>query len=317
MLCPCCSGSEYEVCCAKLHRGALPETALQLMRSRFSAYALNKPEYIIATTDPASPGYSENKFTWKRSLSQFSQSTEFQQLKILDFKENGPISIVVFVAVIEQGGEDATFTERSYFEKSRGRWFYRNGEVARGEVKALVEEAPLNLLPLVYYDDQFLRKRAEEIPLITNGTKEFIEQMIATMDSFGGLGLASIQVRDAQKMFVIRTPIEEDGERVGLGAVQVFINPKLSDPGREVWDASEGCLSIPTIRALVERPRDITIDYTTLEGERVERRVSNWEARVIMHENDHLQGTLFIDRLRKKERSEIEPFLNKLKERSN
>lgn len=315
MICPCCSGHEYEVCCALFHRGALPENALQLMRSRFSAYALNMPDYLIATTDPASPNYSENKFSWKRSLSHFSQNTEFQQLKILDFKESGLFATVVFVAVIAQGGSDATFTERSYFERSRGRWYYRNGEVARGEVMELVDGDPINLLPLVYYDDPFLRKKADEIPYITNATKALIEQMIETMDSFAALGLAAPQVHLAEKVFVIRTPIEEGRERVGLGDVQVFINPKLSDPSRELWEAPEGCLSIPTIRAMVERPCEITIGYTTLEGERVERRASNWEARVIMHENDHLQGTLFIDRLGNKERSELEPFLTKLKER--
>lgn len=315
MLCPCCTGQEYEVCCAPFHKGVLPDNALQLMRSRYSAYALNKPDYIIATTDPAAPSYSENKFAWKRHLSHFSQNTDFQRLKILDFKESDLFAIVTFVAVIAQHGEDSTFTERSIFQKIQGRWYYRNGEMEQGEVKALVQETPVDLLPVVYYDDPFLRKKAEGIDHITNGTKELARQMVETMDSFSALGIAAPQIHQSIKLFVLRTPIERDGERVGLGDVQVFVNPKLSDPSHELWKAPEGCLSIPTIRALVERPREITVEYTGLDGVRIERRAANWEARVIMHENDHLQGTLFIDRLDKKGRDELAPYLDKLKKR--
>lgn len=285
------------------------------MRSRYSAYVLNKPDYIIGTTHPASPGYSQNKFGWSRSLSQFSKVSSFSGLKILDFQERGLFGCVTFVAFLTQEGQEATFTERSYFEKVGEKWFYRNGEWAQGENHQLVKPGGLNLLPLVYYDDPFLRQKAMAVEDITDDVKTLVAMMIDTMDSFSALGLAAPQVHSYQKLFVFRTPLEKEGERVGLGEVQVFIDPKLSDPSSESWKAIEGCLSIPTIRQVVERPKEITVEYTTIEGLRCEKRVSGWEARVVMHENDHLQGTLFIDRLKRHEREEIEGALRDLDKR--
>lgn len=127
--CPCCSMKEYDNCCKRFHEGSLPENALQLMRSRYSAYVLNIPDYIIATTHPANPQYSEDKFSWKRSISQFSRISSFHKLEILDFKENKALATVTFTAYLSQEAHEATFTERSFFEKINNRWLYRDGQL--------------------------------------------------------------------------------------------------------------------------------------------------------------------------------------------
>lgn len=127
--CPCCSGKSYDECCKLFHEGAMPENALQLMRSRYSAYVLNLPDYIVATTHPANPHYSENKFSWKRSISQFSRNSSFEKLEILDFKENKTEATVTFTAHLSQGNRDATFTEKSYFEKKDNQWLYLDGQL--------------------------------------------------------------------------------------------------------------------------------------------------------------------------------------------
>ena len=95
----------------------------------------------------------------------------------------------------------------------------------------------------------------------------------------------------------------------------MFINPHLSLPSEESWKAAEGCLSIPMIRSIVERPKEITVEYTTIEGKKIKERVSGWTARVIMHENDHLNGILFIDRLEKEEQLKLVPILENLERR--
>ena len=128
--CPCCSAESYKACCRRFHEGRLPENALQLMRSRYSAYALDIPDYIIATTHPANPHYSENRDAWKEDISQFSRSSSFRKLEILDFKEKGTLATVTFTAHIFQGSRDVTFTEKSSFEKVNGRWLYQSGEIA-------------------------------------------------------------------------------------------------------------------------------------------------------------------------------------------
>lgn len=126
LTCPCFSGKKYVECCKPFHQGTLPENALQLMRSRYCAYALNLPDYIIETTHPESNLYSKNKSAWKENISQFANQTSFLNLKILDFNESGSSAIVIFTAYLSQHGKDATFTEKSYFEKKNNRWLYKS-----------------------------------------------------------------------------------------------------------------------------------------------------------------------------------------------
>lgn len=305
---------EYELCCKPFHDGAIPATALELMRSRYAAYALNLPDYIVATTHPASPQYDDNKFAWKRSISQFSKSTSFNNLEILDFKENKAMATVAFIAYISQNHQDATFTEKSYFEKVNGRWLYRGGQLAPGHALNLITTGPLKLLPLAYYGDPILRKKADAINEITPDLLTFIEEMIETMDASNGIGLAAPQVHHSIRLFVIRKPIEKN-DTFEAGEVKVFINPILSQPSAETWKAPEGCLSIPTLRFEVERPKEINVEYTTIDGNRVIEKVSGWEAKVIMHEYDHIEGILYIDHLTPEEQESLIPVLKNLSER--
>lgn len=313
--CPCCSGRAYDECCKLFHEGTMPENALQLMRSRYSAYVLNLPDYILASTHPASPQYSENKFSWKRRISQFSRNSSFEKLEILDFKENKTVATVTFTAHLSQDTRDATFTERSYFEKKGNQWLYRGGQLTQGHEPNLVTTGQLRLLPLAYYGDPILTKKADPIIEITDDIRKLVEEMIETMDACNGIGLAAPQIHHSIRLFVIRTPIETEQDKFEPGEVKVFINPTLSLPSSETWKESEGCLSIPTIRSLVERPKEITVEYTSLDGGLIEKRFSGWEARVIMHENDHIEGILFIDRLDKEERMQLTPFLQNLEKR--
>lgn len=312
--CPCFSGKEYDVCCKPFHQGQLPSNALLLMRSRYSAYALNLADYLIETTHPASPQYTDNKFSWKRSISHFIKHTTFQKLEILDFKEKSTLATVTFTAYILQEGHDATFTEKSYFEKLRNRWFYRGGQLVQGYAPNLIT-GQFKLLPLAYYGDPILRKKAEEITEITPEIKKLVEDMIETMDVCDGVGLAAPQVHHSIRLFVIRRPLQIDEGHYDLGEVKVFINPTLSLPSEETWKASEACLSIPTIRSVVERPKEVTVQYTSIEGKSIQERVSGWEAKVIMHEYDHIEGVLFIDRLDPKEQARLAPFLENLQKR--
>lgn len=141
--CPCCSGTEYDQCCKLFHEGNPPKNALQLMRSRYSAYALNLSEYLMATTHPKSPHFQKNKSLWKRSLSEFSKNSQFHHLTILDFREEGSLATVTFTAYISQQSCDITFTERSYFEKIHDRWLYREGASTKGHSPSLAIPGPL------------------------------------------------------------------------------------------------------------------------------------------------------------------------------
>ncbi len=129
LICPCGSGKLYLECCGLYHQGKEPETALTLMRSRYSAYALSNVDYIVRTTHSS---LSKNLETWKKEILNFALSTDFEGLEILDAKEEGNKAIVVFIANLKQEDEDRTFTERSFFAKVNGRWLYVNGDLFPG-----------------------------------------------------------------------------------------------------------------------------------------------------------------------------------------
>jgi peptide deformylase len=315
MPCPCQSGKSYGMCCMAFHQGKKPDTALELMRSRYAAYALSLADYIIHTTHPASPQFCSDPIEWARQISEFSSQTEFKELEILGFQERGSFATVTFVAHLLQNKKDVSFTERSYFEKVQGKWLYLRGQLAPGREPRLVSTGPLRLLALAYYGDPILRKVADPIQKITDDIHKLVEDMIETMDASDGIGLAAPQVHRSIQLFIIRKPVEMEGGKVEFGEVKVFINPKVSNPSIETWKVSEGCLSIPTINGEVERPKEITVEYLDLEGRLIQERVSGWEARVIMHENDHINGILFIDHLEAEIRKGLEPLLQGLSNR--
>ncbi len=315
--CPCTSGLSYQTCCQPLHNGGLAKNALMLMRARYAAYALDLSSYIIKTTHPVSPQYGDDHEEWVKEISHFSKTFQFNRLEVLSFKEKEKIATVTFVAHMSQNDQDATFTERSYFEKIKDQWLYKNGQLYEGRVPNLMTTEQLKILPLAYYDDPILRKKAEPITAITEDVKKLVEEMKETMDACNGIGLAAPQVHHSIRLFMIREPTnkELDKNKVKWGEIKVFINPKISSPSEKTWKESEGCLSIPNIYADVERPQEITVEYMNIEGKILKQRISAWEARVVLHENDHIDGILFIDRLPQQEAEKFTPFLENLKKR--
>jgi SEC-C motif-containing protein len=123
-LCPCSSGLPYARCCRPYHAGEAAPTPQALMRSRYSAYALNKPDYVMATTHPDSPHWQADRAAWRADLQAFSSSVTFVGLKILLAEGD----TVKFRAVLMQGGRDVSFTEHSIFRQHNGRWLYVKGQ---------------------------------------------------------------------------------------------------------------------------------------------------------------------------------------------
>lgn len=128
MKCPCHSGLPFTECCEPyLTEKELPESALQLMRSRYTAYALKDPDYIIKTTHPENPTQTANKTAWKEAILIFCKRTDFKGLKIIEFVEGNREAFVTFYAHLFQGTEDASFEETSRFLKEDNRWLYHSG----------------------------------------------------------------------------------------------------------------------------------------------------------------------------------------------
>ena len=127
-LCPCGSKEKYKKCCQLFHKGKNPSNALELMKSRYSAYAVSDAIYIIKTTHQENNDFSADTKKWKDEITSFCKNTNFERLEILEFMDGTNEASVTFKAVISMQNEDATFIEKSKFYKIDGKWFYHSGE---------------------------------------------------------------------------------------------------------------------------------------------------------------------------------------------
>lgn len=173
------------------------------------------------------------------------------------------------------------------------------------------------ILPLVYYGNAKLRSKCLEIKEITEEIKQFCLDMVETMDANNGVGLAAIQVGKFLRIIIIRPVLEDENNEAFLGDAEIYINPKLTNPSDKTEKLPEGCLSIPALHEEIERPISIHLEALDLNGNKISKEIKDFHARQIMHENDHLNGVLFIDRLPAKKRKEIEPFLKEIKAKYN
>ena len=125
--------------------------------------------------------------------------------------------------------------------------------------------------------------------------------MFETMREYSGIGLAAPQVHEGLRVFVaglregdVGQAVPDDGEMPFMA----LINPELTLVGEPTDEGWEGCLSIPDIRGLVPRAPGVRVQAFDRTGKRVSFTASGLPARVIQHENDHLDGVLFFDRMR-------------------
>lgn len=171
---------------------------------------------------------------------------------------------------------------------------------------------------LIYYGDPVLRKKTSPITEITAEIRQLAEEMFETMDAHNGVGLAAPQVNESISIFVTCIPIyDEEIERYLPGERRIFINPKIVSYSEERTSLDEGCLSIPGLREDVIRPIRVTFQAQDLNGQTITEEFIDYNARVMMHENDHLNGVLYIDRISPKKKKEVEPKLRQLKKKYN
>lgn len=171
------------------------------------------------------------------------------------------------------------------------------------------------LLPIRYYGDPILRKKCRKIEEITPQIRALAADMIETCDANNGIGLAAPQVGVDLALFVVRNYIDEESGKVTLSEPQVYINPQISFVSKESCVEEEGCLSIPGIRGKVSRPVSIIIEAIDLEGRAFREEISGYNARVRLHENDHLNGVLYVDRLDPLDKKQVETALKALKKK--
>ncbi len=121
--------------------------------------------------------------------------------------------------------------------------------------------------------------------------QKFLDDMIDTMHEYHGVGLAAPQVHEGLRVFVAMIDEGDDAE------ASVIINPTITALDDKIVEGWEGCLSIPEIRGRVPRAHKIVVKAHDRRGRIVEIEAEDFAARVIQHENDHLDGLLFLDRM--------------------
>ncbi len=121
--------------------------------------------------------------------------------------------------------------------------------------------------------------------------QKFLDDLIDTMHEYHGVGLAAPQVHEGMRVFVAMIDEGDDAEAT------VIINPTITVLDDKIVEGWEGCLSIPEIRGRVPRAHKIVVKAHDRQGRIVEIEAEDFAARVIQHENDHLDGMLFLDRM--------------------
>ena len=111
--CPCGSKIKYKKCCQSFHKGKLPATSLELMKSRYVAYALQIPKYIINTTHKENQDYLEDEKLWESQILDFCVNYDFKSLEIVEFLDGDLESFVTFRVQLLSKNEDNSFTEKS------------------------------------------------------------------------------------------------------------------------------------------------------------------------------------------------------------
>ena len=152
------------------------------------------------------------------------------------------------------------------------------------------------ILPIYLYGQPVLRKEAEEIEN-TPELNQFIADMFETLTQAEGCGLAAPQVGKPWRLFVIDADELAEDYPECKGFKKVFINPEMIEESEETCSYSEGCLSLPGISENVVRPTTIKINYQDENFAEHEEEFTGFQARIIQHEYDHLEGHVFTDRI--------------------
>ena len=155
----------------------------------------------------------------------------------------------------------------------------------------------MTIRPICIYGEPVLHARAQEVTVFDSELRNLVRDMYDTMDKAPGVGLAAPQIGVGLRIFVYDYPDDDDNERRG-----VVINPVLEisevvdEPADEDTEL-EGCLSVPGERFPLKRAERAVVSGVDLEQKPVRIEAEGWFARVFQHEFDHLDGTLYVDRL--------------------
>jgi peptide deformylase len=148
----------------------------------------------------------------------------------------------------------------------------------------------MSVLKIEMLGSDVLRRRATEVESVDDDLRGLIRDMFETMYAAEGIGLAGPQVGIERRVMVV--DVQEEGSRP-----LALVNPRIVESATDTDKAEEGCLSIPGVSGVVERPITVVVEALTERGEPIRVEAEGLLARCLQHEVDHLDGVLFVDRL--------------------
>jgi peptide deformylase len=148
----------------------------------------------------------------------------------------------------------------------------------------------MSVLKIEMLGSDVLRRRAEEVTELDDDLQRLIRDMFETMYEAEGIGLAGPQVGISRRICVVDLADDEHPP-------MALINPRIVESSKATEKGDEGCLSIPGISGLVNRPAEVIVEATSAEGSPIRIEADGLMARCLQHEIDHLDGVLFIDHL--------------------
>ncbi len=163
------------------------------------------------------------------------------------------------------------------------------------------------ILKIIRYPDPVLREVSHPVEEIGDVTRKFIDALEVTMYAHDGAGLSAVQVGSTQRIFVVNPAAL--GGKVPQSALKqptlVFVNPEIVELRGEPLEVEEGCLSIPDVWVKVTRPAEVVIRAQNRHGTEFELAADGFQARIIQHEHDHLDGKLTVDYANRSQRRKI------------
>jgi peptide deformylase len=158
----------------------------------------------------------------------------------------------------------------------------------------------MTIQTVIYVPDERLRQKANTITQFTSELKQLAADMLETMHSCDGVGLAGPQIGVMIRIFVAQLPtVEGDADQPlsDISEPYVLINPEIIKTSIDLVEGQEGCLSIPGWAGFVERPEWVEVKAQDVAGQPFKLRAAGLLARIFMHEMDHLNGILYTDHI--------------------
>ena len=157
--------------------------------------------------------------------------------------------------------------------------------------------------------NKILRQISEPVEKVSDVERELMKDMLETMHSANGIGLAAIQIGISKRIIVLDISGKDDNKKNPM----YFVNPKIKKKNNQNSTYEEGCLSVPNQFAEINRPNSCEVEYLDYNGNKQYLKADGLLATCIQHEIDHLEGILFIDYLSKLKKEMIIKKLSKQK----